>query len=437
MALLVIASPISSAVVEEADNVLVLSGVTLIDGTGGLPREDTSIVIRGEAIEAIVRGRPEPMPERARVLDLAGKFVVPGLFDVHTHLATDPAAEGFDERLRLTLRSFLAHGVCDVRDMAGDGRVLAEYARLTASGEVPGPDLHFAALLAGPDYFGDPRIRAASVGVEVGQAPWAHAITDETDLPALMAEIAAFGARGVKVYANVPPLLLGATAEAARDAGLGVWSHWVVQPRQTHALDAVHTGVDVVSHAYMLMHQVPPDQRTSWRATFDGAGGAELVEAMLARGTVLDATIVAAVGMRVPPGSGWEDPVTTGAEITRHLHEAGVPIATGSDAPARDGVPAIHSEYALLVERAGFEPLEVLESATRISATALGLDAQRGTLEVGKQATLLVLDADPAASVTPLLEPRWVIQRGVLYSGANLRDLAVPVAPVELEAAGD
>lgn len=90
-------------------------------------------------------------------------------------------------------------------------------------------------------------------------------------------------------------------------------------------------------------------------------------------------------------------------------------------------LPGIHLEYGLLVREAGFTPLEVVESATRIGATALGVERSRGTLEVGKDATLLILDGDPTESVDALALPAFVIKRGVVYSGPNLREPRLPV----------
>ncbi len=407
---------------------LVLTGLTLVDGTGAAPRSNACVVIRGSILAEVSTGPRGELPRGAEVVDAQGLFAVPGLMDVHTHLATDPNEDGFEDAVRAQLRELLGRGITDVRDMAGDGRVLADLASRTASGELPGPDVHFAALLAGPDYFGDPRIRAASVGVELGTAPWAHAVTDETDLAELMQTVDAFGARGVKLYAELGPELTARATSAAHEQGLKVWAHWVVAPGRTRALDVIRADVDVVSHAFMLMHDATPAERESSSAVVRAAGGEALFEEMERHGTILDATLIAAAGLRAPPS--WVPPSRCAADVTRLAHAAGVRVATGSDHPGDGTLPGIHLEYALLVEDAGFTPLEVLEAATRISAEAIGIERTRGTIEAGKEATLLLLDADPSQAVAALAVPAFVVKRGVVYSGVELRASDAPVAPL-------
>lgn len=411
---------------ETSDPVRVLTNATLIDGTGTAPQENVTLVLRGPLIDHITTEPLTATPEGAEVVDLKGRFVVPGLIDAHTHLATNPSREGYREYTESILRRLLAHGITDVRDMAGDGRVLAYLARQTYLGELPGPDIHFAAFLAGPRYFRDPRVQASSQGVELGQAAWAHQVTDETDLDALMERIKGIGARGVKVYADLSPTLLESITTAAHRHGLKVWSHWVVQPRQTHALHAIQAGVDVVSHAFMLMFDAPPDERVSSERVISAAGGDALFAAMRERGTILDATMVAATAL--PSRPGWVTAAQASADIVRVAHAAGIAIAAGSDHPGNAERLAIHMEYELLATEAGLAPLTVLESATRISAMTLGITDSRGTLEVGKEATMLILDEDPSASVEALATPLFILKRGHLYSGTNLRDTTTPVA---------
>jgi len=181
----------------------------------------------------------------------------------------------------------------------------------------------------------------------------------------------------------------------------------------------------VVSHAFMLMFDAPPGERVSSERVMAAAGGDALFAAMRERGTILDATLIAATAL--PSRPGWVTAATAAADIVRTAHAAGIPIATGSDHPGDANRLAIHMEYNLLVESAGLTPLAVLEAATQVSAIALGIDDARGTLEVGKEATLLILDADPRASVEALETPLFILKRGTLYSGTNLRDQDAPV----------
>ncbi|MGE3172113.1 MAG: amidohydrolase family protein [Planctomycetota bacterium] len=400
-------------------SVRVLTDLTVIDGSGQPARAGVSLVLVGERIDRIVDGRPTDVPTGAEWVDLGGFFAVPGLIDVHTHLATGPSAPGYTDRVRGQLRRLLGTGVTAVRDMAGDGRVLAYLARQTRLGDLPGPDICFAAVLGGPRLFGDRRIRDSSRGETLGTAPWAHTVTDETDLDALMLRIEGLGASGVKVYSDLAPDLLARVARAAKARGLAVWAHWVVTPRSTGALDVVRAGVEVVSHAHMPLLDTAVDDRVSSARAMAGIGAEALLAAMKERGTVLDATLVAA--QRLPARPEWVAPGAFAVDLVRAARAAGVMVATGSDHPDDGDLPAIHLEYRALVEAAGWTPGEVLEAATGVSARVLGIADRAGVLREGMEATFVLLDRDPAADVAALAAPRFVLKRGQLYSGEQLR----------------
>lgn len=407
--------------------VWLLENARLFDGSGNPPREEMTILIEAGTIVALTDGILDSIPEEARVLDLEGRAVLPGLIDAHTHLATDPGEAGYEESVRAQLRSFLGAGITDVRDMAGDGRVLAFLARQTQLGAWPGPDVHYATVLAGPGFFRDPRIQSASRGATLGEAAWAHAVDSETDLAALMQRVRGVGATGIKLYADIDPELMLEVVQAAHGADLRVWSHWVVQPRRTKAMDALRAGVDVVSHAYMLMFDAPPEERASSERVIEAAGGEALFELMLAQGSVLDATLIAAA--ELPQRPGWISALECSAEVVRRAWELGIPIATGSDHPGRAGVPGVHLEYDLLVREAGLTTAQVLHCATNSSARAIGIEAQRAGLAVGSDATLLIFDEDPLADVVHWRAPSFVMKRGWLYSGKDLRGESPSVSP--------
>ncbi len=405
----------------------VLTGGVLIDGTGAGPREAT-IVIRGSVIETVSDTLPEDLPAAAKIVDLGGRFVIPGLVEAHTHLATNPAAPDYETNVRLQLRQLLGSGITDVRDMGGDARVLVDLDRQVEANEIPGPDIYFSAILGGARLFSDQRIAAGSVGFEPGTAPWAHVVAEDTDLDALMEQISDLGATGVKIYGDLGPELVEQISTAARSRDLMVWSHWVIAPRRTAGLDALRAGVQVVSHAFMLMMDATPAQRASAAEVIAAAGGTALFQEMRDRGIVLDATLAASAQTPAPPE--WASPRSVAAAITRDAYAAGVLIVAGSDRPASDGIPAIHSEYELLVEDAGLSPQQAMETATRIGAMVLGISARRGTIEAGKEATMLILDLDPTTSVRHWREPAYVLKRGVIYSGANLREEGTPIRPL-------
>src|SRR3546814_20087077 len=108
----------------------------------------------------------------AEVVDLGGQYLLPGLIDSHQHLATPPDRR----RAEALMRRDLYGGITAVRIMADDLRPIAELARASLAGAIAGPDLYFAALVAGPSFSEDPRTTANAAGAVPGDAPWMHKI---------------------------------------------------------------------------------------------------------------------------------------------------------------------------------------------------------------------------------------------------------------------
>src|SRR5687767_2926025 len=137
---------------------------TLIDGTGAQARSGMSVLVDGERIQDVQPNDRLSTPAGARVVDLTGKYLLPGLIDSHEHLATPPNRR----QAEASLRRDLFGGVTAVRDMADDLRSVAELARASRKGEIAAPDIYYAALMAGPSFFADPRTVAVSYGFTPG-----------------------------------------------------------------------------------------------------------------------------------------------------------------------------------------------------------------------------------------------------------------------------
>ncbi len=171
------------------------SGAEVIDGSARAARADMAIVTRGERIEAVVPVAELHMPEGAEVVDVKGRFALPGLINSHEHLATPPDRR-FAEAM---MRRDLYGGVTAVRGMGDDLRALGDLARASLVGEVAGPDVYYAALFAGPDFFDDPRVSAASQGAKPSMVPWMQAIDDRTDMAYAVALAKGTGAVAIKI----------------------------------------------------------------------------------------------------------------------------------------------------------------------------------------------------------------------------------------------
>ena len=405
---------------------------TLIDGTGAPARPGMSVLVDGERIKAVASSAQLPPPPGARVVDLTGKHLLPGLIDSHEHLATPPNRR----QAEASLRRDLYGGVTAVRDMADDLRAVAELARASRKGEIPAPDIHYAALMAGPSFFEDPRTVAVSYGFTPGRTPWMQAIDDSTDLREAVTLARGTSAAAIKIYANLPPHLVAAIAAETRRQGLQVWAHAAVYP--TTPAEVIAAGPHVMSHACSLGHQVlgtpgSYQSRTPMDpAPFVGADNpaiAGLVARMRDQGIILDATtsIYATLEANAARDPKARKPLCTGAmsdALVRQAWTAGVEIAAGTDwvAPYDDPWPTLHHELAALV-KLGMTPLQAIRAATLGGARAAGAADDSGSIQPGKLANLIVTTRDPSADIANLKTLELTVKRGREYRRADFRPL--------------
>ncbi len=359
--------------------------------------------------------------------------------------------------------------------MAGDVRALAELQRAALIGEIPVPDIHYAALLAGESFFVDPRTRASSMGEVPGRVPWLRIVGPDTDLAQTIAIARGTWATGVKTYASIEGLLLARIAAEARRQGIPVWSHTHVGPALP--MDVATTGVTSMSHVCSLASAAIPDEVVAEALAGRRSAMVEVdlkdpridavLEEMKRRGTVLDATLkvgffreermAAQDSLATPPAQrNVQSDVQTpdgpppdprrrgvraacsaeeGVTLTRRAFEAGVLISTGTDAPAGRAAewPALHDELAFLHERVGMPMEEVIRAATRNGALALGLEADIGTIEEGKYANLVFLRENPTAGVGNLESVHFILKRGRRF---NRNESSLEPRPVAGRRAG-
>ncbi|MGB0135434.1 amidohydrolase family protein [Dokdonella sp.] len=400
----------------------------LIDGSGAAPRHVDRLVARDGVIELIGSAGQAPEPEptaRWTRVGLAGAWVMPGLIDTHVHVARFPNAHVMAEKI---LGQSVRGGVTSVRDLTGDARALAEIERATGTGELVAPNIVFSALFGGPDIFARGPTAEMASGRPRGEAPWAHVVTEDSDLRQLIAEAKGSGTKNIKVYGDLTPDLAERLIREGTRQGMLSTAHATVFPARPG--DLVDAGVGSLSHAPYLVWQavetVPDDygQRIAgpWNEIpANHPALLDLYKSMAKHGVTLDATLYVYKSMQSYPGvpkMDWtEAAFKWGVQATRLANEAGVLVTTGTDwfEPRDDfELPHTHEELALLVEAAGFSPMQAIVAGTRNGAVALGLQKTHGTIEIGKVADLLVLDADPLEDIHNTTRIRFTVRNGLV-----------------------
>jgi len=419
--------------------VIAFTNVTLIDGTGAAPRADLTVVIDGNRISAIGRTGTVHVPAGARRVDGRAKFLIPGLWDMHVHLgAYDGAAR--------TLPRLVAYGITGVRDMASPVDDILRLRRDSASGTLLGPQL----LAAGP-------ILQRPLPFRV--APLVRTVTD-ADARSVVDELHGKGVDFIKVGDTLTRDAYFAIAEESKRRGLPFAGHL---PVSVSAAEAAQAGQRSIEHfgsagfrgvllacsrdetrltevvretlSTVLAGGPPPEEKLHQAEflnalvdSYDSRKAATLFESFTTNGTWQEPTFVAlrnaweqqrkqlnsldaAAGDRV-----W----TKTLEMFADMREHGVKVLAGSDVPVGSGVPPLHDELVALV-RAGVTPLQALQAATRNAAEFLGRLATEGTVEVGKKANLVLLEADPLTDIANTRRVAAVVMGGRLVSESELK----------------
>jgi imidazolonepropionase-like amidohydrolase len=388
-----------------ARGLVALVGARLVDGTGSAPTDDAAVVVDdGRIVAAGPRARVS-VPTGARVIDVHGQTLLPGLFDAHTHVAHAEWGP-----------VYLAAGVTTIRDMGGELEFVKAFRDALEAGPGVGPRLVAAGLVdgGGPDAFGAVAARTPDE---------AHTV---------VARYHDAGFPQIKLYGLLQPPVVAALAREAHRLGMTVTGH---VPAKMTLREAVDAGMDQIAHLPIDGEADAPEVR-------------ELIAFLKERGTVVDPTQswnellgrspdtpIATFQPGFPKvpypvralfehaGGDDVDPAAARKRldrslgVVRALRAAGVPIVAGTD----EGIPghSLHREIELYVE-AGLTPMQAIEAATAAPARALGLEKEVGTIAPGKRADIVVVDGDPLARIADIRKVRLVMTRGTLYDAASL-----------------
>ncbi|MEA3035802.1 MAG: hypothetical protein QOH04_1567 [Sphingomonadales bacterium] len=403
---------------------LLIEHVTLIDGTGGAPKPDASVLVEGDRIVAVGRGALPNVPAGVERIDGRGKFLLPGLIDAHVHLKTRARDPGMIEQILPNV--LLKSGVTTVRDMGGNGEAVRALAEASRRPGARSPEIVYSVLFTGSrsDFWvtGDLVLVITPEG-KPGSRPWFRHFANSDGLEQAVRDAKAFGASGVKLHSGFTGAEVARIGAEARRQGLRIWTHAFIGPARPS--DAVEAGAATISHADQLAYEgaeepPPPLMGPAYRAQtqrmmaatpVDGPVLKRLFERMKAKGTCLEPTLM----VMTPPHPTPEMAryLAWVATATDRAHRAGVAICAGTD-NIGGSTSNLPEELRLLVERARLTPLEAIRSATFENARALGL-ADRGVVAPGKRADLLLLSADPGADIANVKRVAGVVARGVWH----------------------
>ena len=400
-----------------AAHLVVLKPARVWDGVALGAHDGWIVVVRGERIEAAGPPADVKVPENARILDLPGTTLLPGLIDTHTHVLLHPYDEALwddqvlKEALALRvcraanhLRSTLLSGFTTIRDLGTEGAGYADVGlkQAVAQGIIPGPRMLVVtrAIVATGSYA--PKGFAPELHIPQG----AEEADGADTLTRVVRDQIGKGADWIKVYADtamggaavLPSFSLDELTrivEIARSVGVLVSAHATSKEGMRRAALA---GVATIEHG-------------------DG-GDLEVFKLMVERGVALCPTLTAfeasARYRGYRPGTDPEPPRLVRARATfKQALETGVTIANGSDMGVfahGDGA----RELELLVEY-GMKPVEALRSATSIAAKTLRLDDRLGIVKPNLLADLIGVEGDPTRDIKSLRQVKLVMKGGTFY----------------------
>lgn len=427
---------------------LALTNVTVIDVGGGASQRGMTVVIEGERIAAL----EQTVPEKARVVDATGKFLIPGLWDMHAHWGP-----GYGWMPAPYLPLFTANGVTGIRLMAGHP-VYLQWRGQVAEGTLAGPRMVLAgAIVDGPKPFW--RDSIATNIPEHGRRAVQRTQQDGYDF--------------VKVYSSLSREVFFALADEAQKRRIPFAGHVPDRVRVEEASDAGQKSIEHLTglllavssqetelrREFAVAARLPatPERAALLRSlgvrlleTHDAARAAALFAKLKANGTwqvptfpVLrllepqDATDPRLKYMPAPMRAGWarrasepraaeeiayqRNVFQRRLELVGEMHRAGVGILAGSDSQNPYSFPgfSLHDDLEWLV-KAGLSPLAALQAATRNPAVYLERLQDFGTVEKGKIADLVLLDADPLQDIRNTRRIAAVVWGGRFFSRADL-----------------
>jgi imidazolonepropionase-like amidohydrolase len=433
-----------------SDSTLVFSHVNVIDATGAPLQSDMTVVVKGQHIAEVAKSGQVRVPSHATVVDARGKYLIPGLWDMHVHTVF---GDWLPRNEKITLPLFVANGVTGVRDMGGDLEVLKQWRSEIAAGALLGPRM----IIAGPMLDGP-----------VPRFPSSAPVANAADGRKVVDDLKAQGVDFIKIQSLISRDGYFAAADEAKKLGMPFVGHVPDAVRASEASDAGQKSIEhftgIFEACSTIEDQLLKGPKSLGRnvSTYDPARAKAIIALMAKNQTWQVPTLVWERGQwlvddidlshdpltKYAPAA-WKDrtwPMFTRdivkdmdtdplavrkrfvqmeLEMTLAMHRAGVPFMAGTDTAAGVHVfPgfSLHDEMALFV-KAGLTPMEALQTATRNPAQFMGRLGDMGTVEQDKVADLVLLDANPLDDIHNSRKIRAVVLAGHYFSRADLDEM--------------
>ena len=384
--------------------VTVLANGDVFDSERGVLLPRRTVVIRGDRIVAVGPSDSVAVPPGATVIDAAGKTVVPGLWDMHTHFQHTSQSTG-------TI-SQLATGITTIRDLAADIDVALSHRDRANRGAIVSPRVILAGFMEGPGAWAGP----SDVIVRT-----------EDEARAWVARYDSLGYKQIKLYNIIHPDLVPTIAAEAHKRGLRLSGH---VPRGMSVQAAVNLGFDEINHSAFLFSTFFQDS-LYWptmrpysavaaivapNVNVDGPDMTALIEFLRAHGTVVDGTFnlwmggAAAVGVPNSPSQPY-------SRLLKRLYDAGVTLVPGTD----NSAGTTYITELELYQQAGIPAPQVLQIATIVPARVMRDEKEYGSIAPGKIADVVVVNGRPTERIADLRNLEYVVRAGRVYSPRELR----------------
>ena len=431
---------------------LMLDNANIVDGTGSPVQMFMRVVIREGKIAQIGPADTDPLPEDAIVINAAGRYLIPSLWDMHTHVTANEYVYGFPAHKHIIFPLMIANGITGIRDMGGDWDLLTQYREEIDSGKLLGPRIVGTSLmLDGPgSFFSDTLIVATP---EKGRDAVRRFYRQGVDF--------------IKIQSFVSPEVFYTVVDEARSLGLDVVAHVPFSMRGVDVADAGVTSIEHLTGSVFKKERIPfvlgelhsPAERSKVIQSYGRNGTWHCPTHLMIRNHshIHANSIISPADPRLkyipdywiteiwePSLSRRRSSRTTAdtAEIlainsreryalTRDLRDAGVQFLAGTDMPGSYLMPgfSLHDELVLLTQ-SGLTTMEALQSATSNAARFLGLGDELGTIEAGKTANLVLIDGDPLEDIRNTQRIHAVIIEGKLYTRKDLDNILADVQAV-------